>query len=87
MSKPSYTNEKGAEVYRDGEGNLHREDGPAVITEKGSKYWYRHGKRHREDGPAAEWWTGNSEWYFNNIHIPVKTLKEFQVYIRNKAFW
>ena len=32
-------------------GQLHREDGPAVI--KAGKYeYYRYGKRHRLDGPA-----------------------------------
>ena len=35
--------------YKD--GDLHREDGPAVI--KAGKYeYYRYGKRHRLDGPA-----------------------------------
>ena len=32
-------------------GNLHREDGPAVIDNIG-KMWFQHGLMHREDGPA-----------------------------------
>lgn len=39
------------------EGQIHREDGPALITfkadgSKGTESWIRHGKRHRENGPA-----------------------------------
>ena len=33
-------------------GQLLREDGPAMIWADGSQAWYRHGKCHREDGPA-----------------------------------
>ena len=45
-------------VYKNGNtewwlnGELHREDGPAVECSDGTKSWYLHGKRHREDGPA-----------------------------------
>ena len=35
-------------------GKLHREDGPALIGEKGSvQVWYINGKRHRKNGPAV----------------------------------
>jgi hypothetical protein len=33
-------------------GLLHREDGPAVISEGGNTQWYKDGKLHRLDGPA-----------------------------------
>lgn len=54
----------GTIVYRDENGELHREDGPAVIGVGGHEAWMRHGYRHREDGPAIvdpregyrEWW-------------------------------
>lgn len=36
------------------DGQLHREDGPALMTFQGTKAWSRHGKLHREDGPAIE---------------------------------
>jgi len=54
-------------VYDDGEvrwylnGNLHREDGPA-LTYGDYQAWWLNGKRHREDGPAIidgdyhSWW-------------------------------
>jgi hypothetical protein len=34
-------------------GNLHREDGPAIEEVDGTKFWYLNGERHREDGPAV----------------------------------
>ena len=34
-------------------GELHREDGPAIEFSDGSKYWYKHDKPHRLDGPAV----------------------------------
>jgi hypothetical protein len=46
-------------------GNLHREDGPAVELSNGNKYWWLKGKRHREDGPAVECANGNKYWYLN----------------------
>jgi len=42
---------KGPVVAHLSQGQLHREDGPAVVNENG-QYWIRHGKQHREDGPA-----------------------------------
>lgn len=52
-------------IYVDSLGQLHREDGPAVIEKNGHKEWYKNGKRHREDGPAREWSNGQKEWYIN----------------------
>jgi hypothetical protein len=46
-------------------GQLHREDGPAVIYDNGFKEWYLNGKRHREDGPAIIWENGTKKWYLN----------------------
>ena len=34
-------------------GNLHREDGPAIEWDEGSQYWYKHDLPHRLDGPAV----------------------------------
>lgn len=45
------------------EGELHRQDGPAVEYSDGTKFWYRNGKRHREDGPAIEYSNGTKIWY------------------------
>lgn len=36
------------------DGKRHCEDGPAVVTPEGDRYWYRDGNLHRDDGPAVE---------------------------------
>jgi hypothetical protein len=46
-------------------GELHREDGPAIEFDDGDKYWYINGERHREDGPAIEYADGDKSWYIN----------------------
>ena len=37
------------------DGELHRENGPAVEKPNGTRVWFREGKQHREDGPAIEY--------------------------------
>ena len=49
--------------YKNGE--LHREDGPAVEYVSGTKHWYKNGKLHREDGPAIEYTDGEKKWCVN----------------------
>ena len=44
---------------------LHREDGPAIEWQDGSKFWAINGTNHREDGPAIEWSNGDKSWYIN----------------------
>ena len=53
--------------YHDGE--LHREDGPALIYPDGAQHWYLNGKRHREDGPAAIYPNGTQYWYRNGKEV------------------
>lgn len=48
-------------------GELHREDGPAVEWANGAKEWYLNGKRHREDGPAIEYSNGHKSWFLNGL--------------------
>ena len=50
-------------VYRNINGLLHREDGPAIEYANGNKIWYINGELHREDGPAVEYARGDKEWY------------------------
>lgn len=50
--------------YKDGE--LHREDGPAVEHSNGT-HWYKNNYRHREDGPAVEYADGEKHWYKNGL--------------------
>ena len=69
-------------------GQLHRENGPAVERANGTKRWYLNGQLHREDGPAIECANGTKYWYingeelteeeFNNRHIKEMTINEIQ---------
>ncbi len=48
------------------EGQLHREDGPAIEYANGDKYYYINDKLHREDGPAIEWANGDKYYLIND---------------------
>jgi hypothetical protein len=45
------------------DGQLHRDDGPAIEHMNGSRKWYKHGKLHRIGGPAIENADGSEAWY------------------------
>ena len=47
------------------EGQIHRNEGPAIIYGNGTQEWYQHGKRHRDEdqGPALVSYDGKQEWY------------------------
>lgn len=68
-------------------GELHREDGPAIEYSDGDKYWYINGKLHREDGPAIEYSDKNKIWYYHGQQIHCKDNEEFLKLIKLKAFW
>ncbi len=57
----------GARLYYNHLGQLHREDGPAVIQMHGRKEWWSNGLRHREDGPAVMYPNGTSAWFRNGL--------------------
>jgi hypothetical protein len=48
-------------------GQIHREDGPAVEEINGDKSWYKNDLLHREDGPAIECADGSKRWYKNDL--------------------
>ena len=50
-------------------GNLHREDGPAIERGNGDKLWLINSRLHREDGPAVEKENGERLWYLNGDRI------------------
>lgn len=51
-------------TYKDKDGHLHREDGPAVLGDAQNCFeYYKHGFIHREDGPARAGWDGQLEWF------------------------
>ena len=80
--------EDGTTRYYNDEGQLHKEDGPAIEFLNGAKYWYINGQYHREDGPACECANGDKYWYINNVKINCKSQEEFLRLIKiGKAFW
>lgn len=44
-------------------------------------------KLHNEEGPAAVKKDGTMEWWLGGEKLFVKNQKEFDSYMRNKAFW
>ena len=57
----------GTRRYSNAAGQLHREEGPAVITAQGAVFWYQCGELHRVGGPAIEWPDGCKEWFQNGV--------------------
>ena len=48
MTNP-FIDEYGTKCWGNAEGKLHREDGPAVERDDGSKSWYLNGKQFTEE--------------------------------------
>ena len=46
-------------------GQLHREDGPALIHPDGTIIYYKYGRYHREGGPAYSHPNGTQYWFIN----------------------
>ena len=63
------------------EGELHKDDGPALEYKDGRKFWIVHGIRHREDGPACEYPDGSKEWYVNGKNL---TQEEYNHWLEKK---
>ena len=57
----------GTRRYYNSKGQLHREEGPAVVYSGGSCEWWQNGLRHRIDGSAVEWYDGYKEWWLNGV--------------------
>jgi len=70
--------------YHDEQARFHREDGPAIEYEDGSKAYYIHGKCHREDGPAIEYKTGTIEWWLEGKQY---SEEEHARLVKLKVFW
>ena len=50
-------------------GQLHRDDGPAVVWADGTAIFYKNGRLHRDDGPAVVCADGSvSYWKNNRLH-------------------
>ena len=61
-----------ADEWRNEDGLLHREDGPAIKWSYGTNEWWQNGKRHREGGPAIEGSNGSCQWWqWGHLHRAV----------------
>ena len=54
--------------YIEGTRTLHREDGPALIDDTSTE-WFFNGNLHREDGPAVIHREGDVEWWLNGNYF------------------
>lgn len=66
------------------EGNLHRDDEPAVEYSHGGKEWFKEGKRHKIDGPAVEYPIGYKEWWIDGENYSkeiFKTLTKTSIFL------
>jgi len=68
--------------YKDGE--LHREDGPAIIWKNGDEEWYLNSKKHRDDGPAVYYpsFNGLRGWYIDGRKLSEDQFKQHYREIR-----
>ena len=57
--------DEGTAEYYNALGQRHREHGPAIVYEDGTREWFLNGIRHRADGPAVVYTSGTREWYLN----------------------
>lgn len=66
------------------DGNLHREDKPAVIYRSGTKYWYFYGKKHRVNGPAIIYNSSflNDKWIINDTSLSKEYYKLIPIQYR-----
>jgi hypothetical protein len=66
MKEPiRYVAEDGTVEYRLDNGDLHREDGPAIIRANGVVEYFLNDQRHREDGPAIWSESGAEKWFLH----------------------
>ena len=68
------------------DGDLHREDGPAIEFANGTKFWCIYGYYHRINGPAIEHNWGDNQWWYENNLAPVTSQEEFEQWLKYKAF-
>ncbi len=62
-------NKAGNKVWKNKEGQLDREDGPAIEGKFRDFWWYINGELHRVDGAALEWHDGYKEWHINGVKL------------------
>jgi len=61
-----YTDKDGTIRYYNASGQLHHQNGPAVVHPDGDKYYYINGQLHNPDGPAVVFADGYKAYYIND---------------------
>ena len=56
------TTAAGSRRYYNTAGQLHRDEGPAIVQFDGTVKWFQNGKLHRDAGPAIEYASGIRIW-------------------------
>ena len=79
-------NKNGNRLWKNEEGKLHRDNGPAIERSDGTKQWWVNEKKHREDGPAMEWADGTKCWYMNG-KLHRKSAPAVEWHNGNKEWW
>ena len=77
------TSSQGTRRYFNNANQLHREDGPAIISPNGTKLWYQNGSLHRTDGPAIIWCDGAKEWWIDGEEY---TQQEYSTQLKAQGF-
>ena len=65
--------------WKNEEGQVSRDDGPALEYAEGIREWFKNGLRHRENGPAIIWDDGFCLYYLNdNLYFKKEYWKEIE---------
>jgi len=54
---------------RNSDGQIHCDSGPAILWDRGCKWWCKDAHLHRVDGPAVESIEFGNEWWINGNNI------------------
>lgn len=59
--------ESGSEIWHrvDHPNVIHRDDGPAITWDDGSRFWYYDGVNHNENGPSVIYANGQMHWHYH----------------------
>jgi len=62
----------GIKLNKNSNGQLHRDDGPAIKCSNGNKLWCKEDKYHRLDGPSIEYPNKYKSWYILGKYLKEK---------------
>ena len=76
----------GARKHFNAAGQLHCEEGPAVIRADGTKEWYQNGEWHRVDGPAVVYPNSQKFWFIEDCAVSQEKFNEYVSRIAAEVF-